>query len=201
MKDLTKQKFGRLTVLEKTDERRSGHIVWKCKCDCGKECLVSGKTLRNGGTTSCGCARIKHGESRTRLYNIWTQIKDRTENPENWGWDNYGGRGISLCEEWHDYPIFSKWAKENGYTEDTSIDRIDVNGNYEPNNCRWATEKEQANNRRTCVMIEYNGKKQSMADWARELGISYETIRTRHRRGWDTKRMLTTPQQTKNKGE
>lgn len=202
MKDLTGLEFGKFKVISKTDERRNGHIVWECLCECGTVFRASGKTIRNGGTTSCGCARIKHGESTTRLYDIWIHIKDRTMNPDSWSAENYYDRGITLCEEWLDYPTFSTWAKANGYTEDTTIDRIDVNGNYEPSNCRWTTPLQQANNRRTCIMIEFNGKTQSLADWAREIGVSYDTIRSRYRREWTVERMLTTKQQIKRgKGE
>lgn len=199
MKDITGKKFGRLTVICKTNKRKHGHIVWKCKCDCGNDFEVIGKTLRNGKTTSCGCYKKEinttHGESRTRLYNIWEHIVSRTCNVNNDRYYDYGGRGISICKEWESYENFSNWAKENGYNDLLTIDRIDVNGNYEPSNCRWTTELVQANNRRNNVYLEYEGKKMSLKDWSRVTGLSYDTIRSRYRRGWSIEKILKTTKQ------
>ena len=156
------KKFGRLTVLEFA-EARNKKITVKCKCECGAEivCLIA--NIKKGNTLSCGCihreqiiARNKtafcrtHGESKTRLYKIWNAMKQRCSNPKNRCYDIYGGRGVKVCEEWEkSYEIFRDWAIQNGYRNDLSIDRINVNGDYEPANCRWATAKEQAQNRRT----------------------------------------------------
>ena len=189
--NLTGQRFGRLLVIEEVIKENSNGTYWKCKCDCGNETIVKGSTLNSGHTSSCGCKtrettarrNFKHGESNTRLYNVWKHMLARTERTTDQRYSYYGGRGIRVCEEWHDYIAFSKWAKENGYDETLSIERIDVNGNYCPENCKWATIYEQANNKRYNVFVSYNGKEKSMAEWSRIYGINYQTLMTRYRNG------------------
>lgn len=134
---------------------------------------------------------FKHGKYYTRIYRIYNDMKKRCYNHSMINYKNYGGRGIKVCDEWrNDFMNFYNWAMNNGYTDNLTIERIDVDGNYEPNNCKWITYKEQANNRRNNVHLTYAGKTQTMKQWAEELDIKYSTIVTRHRRGYNDKECL-----------
>lgn len=164
--DLTGQRFGRLTVIGFAESRKrkngSTEIFWNCVCDCGKVTKpIRTRSLRHGAIRSCGCLKrdevkkrsTKHGLYNSRIYQTWADMKSRCYNSKHKAYRHYGGRGITVCEEWrNDFKAFYDWAIANGYYDDLSIDRIDVNGNYEPSNCRWATAKVQIHNRRPIVV-------------------------------------------------
>lgn len=174
MIDITGQKFNRLTAIKPVGRYNSGNVLWLCKCECGKTCEVESYLLRSGKQISCGCypsermaeMNTKHGGFGTRLYEIWRKMFRRCYGVNVACYSDYGGRGISVCDEWVDFSVFREWAMSHGYDDALTIDRIDVNGNYEPANCRWATAKQQANNRRNNHYVEYNGEKKTVSEWA-----------------------------------
>ena len=187
--DLTGQRFGRLTAVELV--KINNHSYWLCKCDCGKETLSQKGHLTSGHKRSCGCLHddlsrerltkmnMTHGESNTRLYKIWTDIKKRCYCKTFWAYDRYGGRGIALCKEWHDYTAFRDWCMVNGYADDLTIDRIDNNGNYKPDNCRWVDRKTQANNKSNVIHITYKNETKTITEWSELLGINRQTLYSR----------------------
>lgn len=192
-KDLTGTKIGFLEVLKRADDYvyDSGRkeVMWLCRCDCGKEVLVHSGCLHKHGTVSCGCAKVnrltKHGMSDTRIDIIYRGMKQRCYDHNAENYHSYGGRGVKICDEWlNDKRTFFDWAEHNGYSDSLSIDRIDVNGNYTPDNCRWVTQKKQSNNRRNNTAVEYNGVSKTIAEWSSELGVPYQTIYSRLRAGW-----------------
>lgn len=199
--DLTNKEYGRLVVLSLT-YTKNGRTFWNCKCSCGNEKIILGKDLQNGHIRSCGCLRVEtsksrmttHGATDSRLYNIWTSMKARCETSKKQKFiKDYQNRGIKICAEWHDFSVFQKWALENGYKENLSIDRIDNNGNYCPENCRWADNFTQANNKRNNHWLTYNNKTQTIAQWSKELGMKYNALNERLRKGWSVERALSTP--------
>lgn len=195
--DLTGYKFNRLLVVEFAGVK-SKRVYWKCRCDCGKDVIVRSWSLKSGNTKSCGCLVSEgnnktHGMSLKAEYGVWLSMRNRCYNPSVKGYINYGGRGITVCPEWRD--SFDQFYKDMGKkpTPKHSIDRINNDGNYEPGNCRWATHRDQCNNRRGNISLKYNGKTQTPAQWGRELGISRATIIQRLSYGWTVERTLSTP--------
>lgn len=190
-KDITGQKFGRLTVIERVEDDKSGLIRWLCKCECGNEKIIRGKDLKYNKIKSCGCLKreitiernTKHGLRHTRIYRIWLLMKNRCFNNKYYLFKNYGGRGIIVCDEWNnDFVKFYDWSMANGYKDDLTIDRINVNGNYEPSNCRWATILQQNRNKTKTRKVTYKNKTLCIAEWAELLGLKYNTLYYRFRR-------------------
>lgn len=199
IKDLTGQRFGKLTVLSFAGLGKRGLALWNCKCDCGNEITVYGIYMRNGSTKSCGCLAIDvlksrsktHGMSKTRLYGIWNGIKSRCNNPRRKKYPDYGGRGIKVCEKWEkSFEAFRDWSMANGYADDLTIDRIDINGDYCPDNCRWVTTQQQANNRRSNIHLTYHGETHNLTEWSSITGIPMATIRRRIELGWSHEEAL-----------
>lgn len=194
--DLTGQRFGRLTVIERAGAKPTR---WLCECECGRKIEINAYSLNSGRTTSCGCfarecsaeRKKTHGNAYTRLYNIWCCMKQRCLNPNHISYCNYGGRGITVCAEWlHRFQSFYDWAMANGYRDDLSIDRIDNDKGYSPDNCRWATIKEQHNNTRANRKIFFAGRTMTMAEWREELQISKGTVDARRALGWTPEEAL-----------
>jgi len=203
VKDLTGTVFGKLTVIEFAGlrPRRDGHRAawWHCRCECGITVECRANTLANGDKRACTprCKNLRHGHAAdkqlTPEYHCWTAIKYRCNNPRFHAYSRYGGRGIRVCKRWME--SFENFLSDMGPRPYSmrSIDRIDNDGNYEPSNCRWATNEQQQNNRSDCTIIEHDGIKQSATQWSRQLGISIDAIYGRIKAGWDTERILTTP--------
>ena len=194
--DLTGGKFGRWTVLEKTGKKHN-KISYLCKCECGTVRVVTADTLINGRSLSCGCFQKEvvsrrettHGMTGKRIYNIYHNMKNRCYNPNDDRYKDYGGRGIRICDEWlgkHGFENFVEWSMVNGYAENLTIDRVNVNGNYEPSNCRWATNAEQSNNKRTCVYFTFFGITKNLKEWCNCIGENYKKMYGRYYRGYET---------------
>lgn len=197
--NMSGKRFGSVVVIKRVEnEQGTGtkQAKWLCVCDCGNEFIVSGADIRRGHTKSCGCYRnthlVTHGESKTRLYRIWRRIKGTCASI---AYTYYGARGISVCDEWaHSFEAFRDWALANGYRDDLTIDRIDSNGNYCPENCRWATMQEQANNTRRNIIIEHKGEKHTLAEWSVILCMNYMTLYNRIIRGhWSVEKAFSMP--------
>ena len=174
-------KIGRLTVRELAVDGNANQRRLLCYCECGGMKITSEDNLKRGHCKSCGCLYEKiggkskygtlHGESKTRLYKIWSRMVWRCERPSYKYYADYGGRGIDVCAEWHNFEVFKEWAYKNGYDGTLTIDRIDNGKGYSPDNCRWATRKQQANNRRSNRKIYYNGEERNISEWADYFGI------------------------------
>ncbi len=193
--DLTGKRFGRLTVVKLIGyDKKSNRTKWECVCDCGNRTVVGASDLKSGNTKSCGClAReaigersFKHGfGTEDRLFRIWCGMRRRCDNEKAQDYERYGARGIRVCQEWEDsFLNFREWALANGYQDNLTIDRKDNNGDYCPENCRWADCLTQNNNRRSNVYLTCDGMTMTIADWARKVGIKPLTIAARKRAGW-----------------
>ncbi len=200
--DLTGKTFGRLTVIKRAENGKGGHTRWLCQCECGNKTISQAPDLKSGHTQSCGCLSkekaaktlTKHGKYGTRIYNIWWSMKARCNNPKNISYSRYGGRGIKVCDDWDtSFEKFEKWSLESGYDDSLSIDRIDNDGDYCPENCRWASRKEQSNNTRRNRYVEYNGELRTIAELSEEYGINYATLEKRLALGWSVETAVTTP--------
>lgn len=205
--DITGQRYGRLVALNFQEHRFSISGVpkrfWRCKCDCGNECVVDISSLRRGCIRSCGCLKIEsdknnhkhttHGQSKTRLYKIWVGMKKRCN--DEWGktYKYYGGKGVKYADEWEYFEPFRDWSLSNGYSDKLTLDRIDSNGDYEPSNCRWVDMKTQANNTNRNHRITYKGITKTLTEWSEEYNISYSLLQGRVNSGWDFEEAIFTP--------
>lgn len=194
--------FGRLTVMKEAGRTASGNILWLCSCECGNETKVTGSCLKGGDTKSCGCLNTDkiiarnttHGLSKTRIYELHHNINQRCYNPKTKFYKHYGGRGIKVCEEWKDFLVFYEWCLRSGYEEGLTIERIDVNGNYCPENCTWISSAKQHDNTTRTIIYSYNGESRTLPEWGRVLGIKYTTLRNRITRNPnDLSKVFSTP--------
>lgn len=217
--DVTGKRFGYLVATERLARYKGYDTYYKCKCDCGKEVVVRGANLTTGHSKSCGCqsrnmtniANTKHKMTKSQIYRVWADMKNRTKNGTYNNKGNYKKLNIQVCEEWKkSFISFYNWAISNGYTEEKTetnrnkltLDRIDSYGNYCPENCRWITMKEQGTNRTRNVYIEFNGKTQSLPKWAEEFNIPYRLFYSRYKKlGWDIERIINTTVQVQKKKE
>lgn len=202
LKDRSGLRYGRLFVIQR-EANLGPHIAWLCRCDCGATTVVRGMQLQSGHTTSCGCRKREvmaqlgdvgrknrtHGCTNTPEFRCWSSMHTRCDNPHSQGYARYGGRGITICEQWRSFESFLADMGPRP-TMHHSIDRIDVNGNYEPRNCRWATPTEQSRNQRTNRVFTINGRSQSVAAWAEEVGMKADTVRHRLDRGLSLREAL-----------
>lgn len=192
-KDLTGKRFGRLVALSQNGRDNAGRVVWKCKCDCGTVKSISSNLLLSGHAVSCGCfkkdylsfAKSTNRLSHARIRSKWRNMMSRCYSENNAEYKNYGARGILVCNEWHDLSTFAEWAYSNGYTEGSNltIDRIDVNGNYCPENCRFVDMKTQCRNKTNNNIIEFGGQRKTIAEWSEITGINRSTIAYRNSHG------------------
>lgn len=211
--DLTGMKFNRLTAIRPAEKSRTGETRWVCLCDCGKEVIVQSNNLKSGLVKSCGCyrheylveAHTTHGGTkqegkRTRLYSVWVGMRRRCFDKNDAGYQRYGMRGITVCDDWKDdFAKFRAWAVKNGYRPNLTIDRIDNDKGYSPDNCRWTGAKDQARNRRSNRVIAFNGETHILVEWAEITGLPRSTLYDRIvKYSWPVERALTEPLHKKN---
>lgn len=191
--DLSDKVFGRLKVIELA-EVKNRRAYWLCQCKCGKQKSIRGDALLSGRTNSCGCLKREmessnlhitnpHGCKNHPVYHIWANMMSRCYSESNNNYHNYGGRGITVRSEWHDVRNFCKWADETGYVKPLTLERIDVDGNYCPENCKWIPMSEQELNKRNTARIVYNGEIRPLVSVARELGLNVGTVKNRWKKG------------------
>jgi len=201
--DLTNRQFGKLTVINRGEDyitpKGKKYPTWNCICECKNTINVLSSNLLNNTTNSCGCIKeegnnTKHNKCYTKLYKIYKNIEQRCYNSNSKGFQYYGKRNIKMCEEWlNSFESFYNWAINNGYKQGLTIDRIEVNGNYEPSNCRWVTMKVQNYNRRTTHHLTFNNETHTLEEWSNITGIRTETLQSRLDRKWDIEKVLTQP--------
>jgi hypothetical protein len=204
-KDISNKKFGRLTAVKKVGKDDHGNSKWLCNCKCGEKTIVIIQSLTSGNTKSCGCLKneifldniTKHGKTKrghkNRLHNIWKLMRQRCSNPNASKYEIYGGKGIKVCDEWQVYINFHNWAIANGYKDNLTLDRIENDGDYCPENCRWATYKEQNLNTSSNNKITFRGITKTITQWGRELEVNYMTLYGRLSRGWSVEKTFTEP--------
>lgn len=199
-KNLEGKRFGKLTVIARGENTKSGKSQWICVCDCGnrKSKPVTAYDLESGKVQSCGCLykesnkgrNTTHGKTYTRLYRIWCSMRQRCSNPTNQAFGKYGGKGVAICEEWGGFQVFCEWALANGYADNLTIDRKDNSKGYSPENCRWATMKEQQNNRTNNRRITINGEVRTISEWSEITGIPKATLQWRIKNQWAENELL-----------
>lgn len=212
--DITGKKFNRLTAIRLHHIEKYNHGTrhfWEFQCDCGKIIILNKSNVTDGHTQSCGCyhsqktkeCNIKHGMSYSRIYHIWIGMIERCYNHNNPAYIYYGERGIKICSEWkRNFDLFYKWSIENGYSDNLTIDRIDVNGNYEPSNCRWVDYRTQLRNTRRNKIITYKGISHCVSEWAEIFSINVKLLESRLKRGWNfEKAILKSPEDYKKRSE
>ena len=189
--DISGERFGRLTVIRFDHINVRHQSCWLCQCDCGNQIVVQASSLHSGNTASCGCykkdrareTKTTHGLTGTRIYRVWQNMQNRCTNEKCEAYHRYGGRDISVCDEWNEFENFRDWANDSGYSVELSLDRIDNDKGYSPENCRWADQRTQSNNRSSNNVVEFHGIRHTVAEWARLFRVPYTTLQSRLRKG------------------
>ena len=209
MLDLTGQRYGRLVFVRQFKKDNHNRWMWECLCDCGNTTVVLPNNVKNGSISSCGCLKkdllheklYKHGiPGSHHLYRIWSSMKRRCNSPNTKEYAHYGGRGIYVCDEWmHDAKAFYDWSMANGWKEGLTLDRIDNDGPYCPDNCRWVTYKIQMNNKSNNIRIDWKGENHTLSEWSEIVGLNVETLKYRIEVGWPVDKAMTVPPRVTNR--